>query len=127
MSGDEAGRRRTKLVELCAALPETTCTGEQHLGFRVGRRVFAYYMNDHHGDGLITLACKVPPGDMEALVEMDPERFFRPSYLGVHGWVGLRLDLPHVDWEEVAKLVTISYQLVAARRLAAQVATDGLR
>ena len=58
-------------------------------------------------------------GDQEALIDLDPERFFRPAYLGVKGWVSVRLDLHTVDWEEVTKLVGASYRLVAPKRLAA--------
>jgi hypothetical protein len=117
---DTAAARRSRLVALCSALPEAASQGERHVQFLVRRRTFAYYLDDHHGDGRIALCCKVPPGDLEALVALDPARFFTPPYLGPRGWVGLRLDLPHLDWDEVARLVTCSYGLVAPRRLAAQ-------
>jgi hypothetical protein len=38
-----------------------------------------------------------------------------------HGWVGLRLDLPKMDWAEAEGLVVESYVLVAPKRLAASV------
>ena len=56
------------------------------------------------------------PGDP---VAADPERFFRPPYVGHRGWVGVYLDVP-VDWEEAAELVTDAYRTVAPRRLVAQ-------
>ena len=46
-----------------------------------------------------------------------------PAYIGSKGWVGLRLDVGAVDWEEVEELVTHSYRLVAPKRLAAPVRT----
>jgi hypothetical protein len=39
-----------------------------------------------------------------------------------HGWVGLRLDLPGIDWDEAEGLAVESYVLVAPKRLAASVA-----
>jgi hypothetical protein len=114
--------RRARLKEICHALPEVTSHDGQHIGFQVRRRTFAYYLDDHHGDGRVALCCKVPLGDQEALVGLDPERFFRPAYLGVHGWVGVHLDLYTVDWDEIRKLVGTGYRLVAPRRLAALVA-----
>ncbi len=84
-------------------------------------RTFAYYLDDHHGDGRVALNCKVPPGDLEPLVTLDPGRFFVPAYLGARGWIGVRLDGDAVDWEEVARFVTVSYRLVAPKRLAAAV------
>jgi hypothetical protein len=116
-----ADERRAKMVEICCALPEVTCEGGQHLGFRVRGRTFAYYLDDHHGDGRVALNCKVPAGEQAALVAADPDRFHVPAYLGAKGWVGLRLDTPTVDWAEVRDLVAENYRLVAPKRLAAQV------
>ncbi|MDQ6772807.1 MAG: MmcQ/YjbR family DNA-binding protein [Candidatus Dormibacteraeota bacterium] len=116
-AGAEA--RRARLRAICTSLPEVAVEGDVHLAYRVRRRSFIYDMWDHHGDGRHALCAKVPAGDQEALIEMDPDRFFRPAYLGASGWVGLRLDLAQVDWEEAERLVRCSYGLVAPRRLAA--------
>jgi predicted DNA-binding protein (MmcQ/YjbR family) len=76
-------------------------------------------LNNHHGDGIVAVACKVLPGDNAALVKAQPEKFYMPAYIASRGWVGLRLDLKHVDWEEVVDLISGSYQLVAPKKLAA--------
>ncbi len=111
--------RRARLTRLCAALPEAEVSGDQHLSFRVRQRTFAYYLNDHHGDGLIAVCCKAPAGDQAFLIARDPEHFYKPAYLGARGWVSLRLDLPELSWEQVTRLVVTSYRLVAPKRLAA--------
>jgi hypothetical protein len=95
----------------------------QHAAFRVRTRTFAYYLDDHHGDGIVALACKAPSGWNDALVRAEPDRFYRPSYIGPKGWVALRLDTGNIDWEEVEDLVLDSYLLVAPKRLAALVLT----
>jgi predicted DNA-binding protein (MmcQ/YjbR family) len=100
------------------ALPEATAEGERHIAFRVRRRTFASYLDDHHGDGRLALNCKVPPGDMQALVGLDPRRFFAPAYLAGRGWIGVRVDGREVDWEEIAHFVLVSYRLTAPKRLA---------
>ena len=110
---------RSRLSEVCLAVPEATSSGDQHVKFSVRNRTFAYYLDDHHGDGRDALNCKAPAGAQEALLAADPERFFVPAYLGPRGWIGVRLDLPEVDWAEVAELVWDSYRLVAPKRLAA--------
>ena len=92
----------------------------EHLAFRVRKKTFAYYLFDHHGDGRIALCCKAAPGEQEMLVASDPTRFFIPAYLGPKGWVGMRLDLPDIDWEQVAYLATMAYRLSAPRTLAAR-------
>jgi hypothetical protein len=111
--------RRQRLVDVCTGLPEVVAEGEGHIRFAVRGKTFAYYLEDHHGDGRIAVCCKAPPGDQEALVAMDPERFYLPAHLARYGWISLRLDLPALDWEEVSELVVDSYRLVVPKRLAA--------
>ena len=93
-----------------------------HAGFLVRKKTFAYFLNNHHGDGIVAVTSKVLPGDNKALVAAQPDRFYLPAYIGPKGWVALRLDVGAVDWGEVAELVATSYRLVAPRRLAALVA-----
>jgi hypothetical protein len=120
---DDLQARRDRLVRLCRTLPEATATPhDQHVGFTVGGRSFAWYVDDEHGDGRVAVLCKAAQGENAALVAADPHRFYLPRYVGKRGWVGLRLDLQDVDWGEVAELVADSYRLVAPRRLAALVA-----
>ena len=93
---------------------------------RGAREAFAYYLEDHHGDGRIAVCCNAPPDVQEALVATDPERFYLPAYLARYGWISLRLDLPALGWEEVSEFVVDSYRLVAPKRLAA-VAAEAIR
>jgi predicted DNA-binding protein (MmcQ/YjbR family) len=86
----------------------------RHAAFLVSKKKFAYFLDDHHGDGIVGITCKVLPGDNTALIASDPSRFYMPAYVGPRGWVGLRLDLGEVDWEEVTELVTHSYRLVTS-------------
>jgi hypothetical protein len=114
--------RLTRLSRICLALPEATreLTGK-HATFRIRGKTFAYFLDDHHGDGIVGLNCRAPWGEPRALIESDPERFYFPAYLGARGWIGVRLDVGRVDWEEVHDLVTDSYLRVAPKRLAARV------
>ena len=114
--------RLSRLTKICLALPETTrrILG-RHAGFYVRKKTFAYFLDDHHGDGIVGLNCKVLPGDNTALIAADPARFYMPAYIGSKGWIGLRLDQGKIDWEEIEELVTHSYRLVAPKRLAASV------
>jgi len=68
--------RLMRLTEICLALPEATreCMGS-HASFRVRKKVFAYFLNDHHGDGIVSLCAKVLPGDNKSLVSAQPDRF----------------------------------------------------
>lgn len=88
------------------------------------KKNFAYFLNDHHGDGMVAVNCKVLPGDNKALAAAQPDRFYIPAYVGAKGWVGLRLDMGEIDWEEVEELVGGSYRMVAPKRLAQLVKQD---
>jgi predicted DNA-binding protein (MmcQ/YjbR family) len=109
-----------KLRKICLTLPEATEVNfgghENSPTFRVRDKIFAMYQNDHHGDGKVAVWCKAPPGAQEVLVGADPERFFKPPYVGPKGWIGVRLDRP-VDWAHLADLVQESYRMTASKRL----------
>lgn len=114
-------RRLVRLTRICLALPEAVRDyNGQHAGFLVRKRTFAWFLNDHHGDGIVAITCKVISGDNVALAAASPEKFYVPSYVGPKGWVALRLDRGGVDWDEVAELVTGSYRLVAPKSLSAR-------
>jgi phosphoribosylglycinamide formyltransferase-1 len=107
-----------RLTKICLALPETAreVMGD-HAKFTVRKKVLAYFLNNHHGDGIVSVACKVLPGDNEALAKASPSRFYLPAYIGPRGWVALRLDRGKVDWSEVGELVATSYRLVAPKTI----------
>lgn len=84
----------------------------------VARRAF---LDDHHGDGIVAVTMKVPPGENARMADDDPTRFYLPAYLAKSGWVALRLDVGRVDRDEVRALVAGSYRAVAPKKLAAQV------
>jgi hypothetical protein len=103
------------------ALPDATVDRHgSHATFRVRKKVFAYFLDNHHGDGIVALTCKVGPGDNTALIAAQPDRFYMPSYIGPRGWVALRLDRGEVDWEEVDELLRDSYRRTAPKTLAAK-------
>ena len=115
--------RLTRLSRICRGLPEATREiAGRHARFAVRDRTFAWFMDDHHGDGIVAVSCKVVPEQAEALLAAAPERVARSSYTGGRGWLTLRLDVGEVDWDEVGELVTDSYRLVAPKRLAAALA-----
>jgi len=121
MLADSPGHPTLAAVSrICLALPETTC--ERHGGhaiFKVRKRVFAYFLDNHHGDGIVAIACKTALGENEEMAKRDPKRFYLPAYIAPRGWVGLRLDRGKVEWREVADLAAASYRLVAPKKLAA--------
>lgn len=116
--GTKTSERLEKLSAICLGFPEAVREDKgSHASFRVAKKVFAYYLNDHHGDGIVSVCCKALPGDNERLIAANPRKFHMPAYIGPRGWVGLRLNRPTVDWTEVKELVQGSYRQTAPKRL----------
>ena len=108
-----------QLREICLALPEAVeveAWGEPT--FRVRKKIFAMFSNNHHGDGIVAVWCKAPPGAQEVLTGADPARFYKPPYVGPSGWIGIRLE-GDVDWGMVASLAEDAYRMTAPKRLLA--------
>ena len=104
----------------CMALPEVTerISHGEPTWFVRGKRSFAM-SSDHHHDDRVGFWCAAPAGVQHELIETDPERFFRPPYVGGRGWVGVYLDVPDIDWGEIAAIVTDAYRTVAPATLVA--------
>lgn len=104
-----------RLREICLGFPEAAekeTWGEAT--FRVRDKIFAMA---NHGEPL-SICCKAPPGAQEMLIEADPERFFRPAYVGSKGWIGVHIKKDS-DWDEISGLVEESYRMTAPKRVAA--------
>ena len=101
-------------------LPEVSYepVGNGHLAFRIRKKTFAYYLFDHHSDGMIAFCCKSTLSEQRRLIRSDAETFFIPAYLGAKGWVGIHLDLDEVDWETVSELAQRAFQSTAPRKFA---------
>lgn len=113
-----------RVRKICLALPQTS--EKEAWGvptFRVRQKLFAMFVNNHHGDGRIALWINAEPGAQHMLVEADPDRFFVPPYQGPRGWIGVRLDLK-VDWDEVGDLVKDAYRATAPPKLVAALDDD---
>ena len=111
--------RVSRLTEIALALPETTRqVYGSHAQFLVRKKTFAYFLDNHHGDGIVGVTCKVMPGENNALVAAQPRRFYLPAYLAWRGWVALRLDTGRINWNEARDLLVGSYLLLAPKNLA---------
>ena len=108
----------SRLRALCLAFPEANerrSHGEP-TWFAGKGKVFAMLDNHHHGAKHLAVWLPMPPGVQESLMEVDPERCFKPPYVGPAGWVGVVLD-ERTDWELVSKLLREAFLHVAGARL----------
>jgi phosphoribosylglycinamide formyltransferase 1 len=126
MLADYVGRERSpdylvaQVRDRALDLPEaeeTLSHGMPCFGIVKGKK-FAYVSMDHHGDGKTSLLVKMSGPDEQAqLIDMDPDRYYRPAYFG-DGWVGIRLDLGNNDWDSIADWLRRSWRSVAPKKLA---------
>ena len=118
--------------DLALVLPQTRFkTSHGSPGWKVGSpsndKFFAIMWMRHHGEDSVAVLVKCGGQDeMAALIEADPEQYFRPQYYGPSDWIGIRLDRADVDWEHVADWLQRSWAAVAPNKLLRESGYDGI-
>lgn len=108
-----------RVRKICLALPassEKLSHGEPT--FFAGKKVFCMFANNHHGDGHIAVWVPAPQGAQATLIEASPEKFFRPPYVGVKGWIGI--ELKNVRDRELAEHILTAWRMVAPKQVLAE-------
>ena len=109
-----------RLRAIAMALPRATeklSHGQPNFYIEKGK-VFAQYWHDHHRDGRSAVMVKTSgPEEQAMLVEADPDLYYRPAYIGHSGWIAIRTDRSHADWDHIADRVRMSWHLAAPARL----------
>jgi hypothetical protein len=108
----------TRTRNICLALPGVTERVSHGVPawFVKDKRMFAQlWAGGHHQNEFPHLWCANVVEGQQALIAANPDRFFRPPYVGHRGWVGVRLD-PTTDWTEVAELCQEAYDVIARPR-----------
>jgi hypothetical protein len=104
---------------ICMTLPGVTERPSHGApAFFAGKQFLMLWPGGHHDHPFPHLWCAAPPGAQDELVTTEPDRFFRPPYVGGRGWVGLRLD-GDVDWDELKALCREAFRTVAPKKLIA--------
>jgi hypothetical protein len=104
-----------RLRSICLGFPGVTeKLSHGAPSFFAGRQFLTIWMDGHHEHHFPHLWCAAPPGVQEELVLLEPDRFFRPPYVGGRGWLGVRLDVA-VEWAEVGRICEDAFRTVAPR------------
>ena len=77
------------------------------------------FSNNHHSDGHVAVVVPAAIGIQAALIKASPEKFYRPPYVGVRGWVGIEMD--QVSDEELALHIKEAWKLIAPPKLQAEI------
>ncbi|HEY2302520.1 MAG TPA: MmcQ/YjbR family DNA-binding protein [Acidimicrobiales bacterium] len=109
-----------RLRRICLGFPEVTerpSHGAPSWFVRDKKIFVTLWADGHHDHHFPHLWTAAPPGVQEELVEAEPDRFFRPPYVGGRGWIGVRLDR-ELAWAEIAAICEDAYRAVAPPNLA---------
>ncbi len=105
---------------ICMALPGVTERMSHGApAFFAGKQFVVLWSRGHHDHEFPHLWCAAPPGAQDELVSTEPDRFFRPPYVGGRGWLGVRLDRK-VDWHELAAICEEAFRTIAPEKLIAR-------
>jgi hypothetical protein len=106
-----------RLRKIAAKLPGVTETRDKfgHTTFKVGKQSLVL-LGDH--DGTPSLGIKTDVITQAALIKGGG--FYRPPYIGQHGWVSIEGTAKQLDWEVIEEVLTDTYRAVAPKKLLAQ-------
>jgi hypothetical protein len=102
-----------RVYEMCVALPDTDTKisrGHTPIVTSHGKNFAVFW----RADGRPSVCLNVEPGAQAVLVDAEPDRYFVPAYMGVRGWVGVRLD-HDVDWSTLQRLIEESHAHAAPK------------
>lgn len=108
---------------LASDLPEVSrSTSHGSPAWKVGGeksgKLFAIIADHHHGEEAVGLLVKASGSDeMHGLIESQPDIYYWPKYYGAGGWLGIKLNRPDVDWDQVSDWLERSWHACAPRRL----------
>ena len=123
MKPEENEHQIERVRRICFSFPETTekiSHGEPT--WFVRKKVFAMFSNNHHHDGHIAVTVPAAIGIQEALIKASPQKFYRPPYVGVKGWIGI--EVPKVSDDELAAHIGEAWKLIAPPKLQASIAAE---
>jgi len=101
-----------RVRRICAGMPssfEKPSHGAPTFFVEKFKGTYAMFMANHHYDNEIAVWLAAPSGLQSALIEDAPETYFKPPYVGVAGWIGVRLD--RIDDEALEIHIRNSWEL----------------
>lgn len=107
---------------LCLSYPEVTERPSHGEAAWFVRKQFVMFV-DHHHDDRVGIWAAAPENAQARWLDLAPDRFFFPPYVGARGWIGVYLDLPltgsarqaHTD--DLTEIIDDAYRHVAPARL----------
>lgn len=107
--------------EICLSFPGVTAFETHgHTGFKTSKRMFAWYVVNHHGDNRMGLQVfagyEMQQSCLEEASAAGKEIFYLPAYTGGKGWLGMELNRG-LPWSRVYELTRLAWQRSAPAKL----------
>lgn len=110
--------RVKRLAAICSRLPEVEQrVHSDFIDYRVRSKLFAYFLNGHDPDGIVSICVKSELGENVNRASAHPALYYLPPYIGKKGWFGIHVDCGLIDWNDVEGAVRLSYRLAAPKSL----------
>lgn len=107
-----------RLAAICSQLREVEQrVHADFIDYRVRSKLFAYFLNGHDPDGIVSICVKSELGENVDRASADPNLYYLPPYIGKKGWFGIRVDRGPINWNDVEGAVRLSYRLAAPKSL----------
>jgi hypothetical protein len=115
----QADARLARVRKIALALPEASekLSHGAPTFWVADKRVFVWFMDNHHGSGITGVCVKTVSREEQALLlEADPDFYYKPAYIGAQGWLGLNLNATP-DWAHITDKIAMSWRLAAPPKL----------
>ena len=110
----DGGKQVARVRRICLSIPGTLeKISHGAPTFFTPNRVFGMFVDNHHGDGHVAMWIPAAEGVQAALIQQQPDVYFRPPYVGPAGWVGV--ELSKVDDDQLGALIREGFRLVVAK------------
>lgn len=110
----DGGKQLARVRRICLSIPGTLeKISHGAPTFFTPKRVFGMFVDNHHGDGRVAVWIPASDGVQAALIQEQPDVYFRPPYVGPAGWVGV--EVSKVDDDQLGALIREGFRLMFAK------------
>jgi hypothetical protein len=120
---EDGAEQIERVRRICLSLPgtwEKLSHGEPT--WFAGKKVFAMFSNNHHGDGHVAAIVPAAIGIQDMLIKKSPRKFYSPPYVGCRGWIGIEVN--RVSDKELLMHIKEAWQLIAPKKLRDQTSPE---
>lgn len=117
---DKRKRRIQLFVERLPGV-RTIEVNRANMKCEIATKGFAHWLEDN---GHIELVIKIPQEIQQSLLEQFPDKYHEPSVKTWRKWLGIRLEVNELDWEDIEARLVEAYRATAPKSLSRQMGSE---